>query len=214
MLQILAAALLAWGFARVLDAPRWVERSIPLVAITAVAAVLLLLPAESAFRQGVAGGIRTLAVFGGIAVPLAAYLYFVRRLKARAGPESVRRDHVTGMIVRIIDDTALRAEIAPEADGYSLIRRDAAGALELAASLDREGDRLIIRDVWWRDGTDLGGLGEATIAAATEDGVAQVILTHSDPQLLEAFRAAGYHEAMRVGLAGAADLVTLVWTRP
>ena len=97
MVWIIAATALAWGFARVLEAPRWVEWCIPLVALGVTALCLVALPGDSAFRQSVAGGARALGVLALVVVPVAGYLVLVRRLKAKVQPQGSKAAVITDL---------------------------------------------------------------------------------------------------------------------
>ena len=214
MLLLLAAAGLAWGFARVLDAPRWVERSIPPVVLAVMALAMVALPAGHPFRDSIASGVRGLLVLTLIALPFVGYALLIRRIRRRTMPEAAPAP-IKGQIVRIGDDMALRTEYGLRRQGaepgFSLIRRRADGSLDIVAIIDREGRRLIVSLLWF-DARDIRELAEALRTAAEEEGAAQVVVTTDRAEALEDFRAHGYQEAGRVRLDGEPDLVTLVWT--
>ena len=121
---LLAAAALVWGFARVLDAPRWTGQAILLAVLVIAAASQLLLPPEAPLRQSVGGAAQAGVLLAVIAVPVLGYRWVLRRLRARhdAGT-SAPAAHPRGFVL-IEDDAALIADIrsrarSPEAESFS-----------------------------------------------------------------------------------------------
>ena len=111
-LGLLTLAAIAWGFARVLVAPRWVVRAIPLVLFGVMLASQLLLPPDAPMRESVGGALRTLALLGMLAVPVFAYFRVLDRLrKSNARPDG----HPKGFVL-IEDDAALAAEARDAAE--------------------------------------------------------------------------------------------------
>lgn len=97
----------AWGFARVLDAPRWVARAIPLVLIAVMLASQILLPAGAPLRDSVGAALRALVFLGLASLPVLGYRWLLRRLRARQGQGVQPRP--SGFVL-IDDDAALTAE--------------------------------------------------------------------------------------------------------
>lgn len=216
---LLAAAALAWGFARVLDAPRWTGQAILLALLLVAAASQLLLPPEAPLRQSVGGAARAGVWLVVIAIPVLGYRWVLRRLRARheasvPGSEA----HPTGFVL-IADDAALIADIraragASEPESFSIAHRGEDGEIEAVAHAQLADGLAMLGPVWVAPDRRRQGLGTGLIetleAAARTRGAARMVADTAEPDLVALLSARGYATAGRVALPGGAERVTLV----
>lgn len=165
MLGLLAIAGLAWGFARVLDAPRWTGPAIALATVLVMMGGLLFLPPEAPFRQSVAGSVRTLLLVGALAVPVLGYRALLARVRQRAAPPPPA--HPTGFVV-VADDAALVADIAARAGAapprrLSVAHRGPDGAVTAAGRVTLDSDLAILSGLWVDAPARSRGLGGALV---------------------------------------------------
>jgi len=222
---LLAVAGLAWGFARVLDAPRWTGQAILLALLLVAAASQLLLPPEAPLRQSVGGAARAGAWLVVIAVPVLGYRWVLRRLRARhdagAPPPA---GHPRGFVL-IDDDATLMSDIRARAgaagavaESFSIAHRGADGEIEAAAQARLADGIAMLGPVWVAPERRRQGLGtgliEALEAEARRRGAARVVADTVAPGLAALLSARGYAPAGRVALPGGGERVTLVKEMP
>ena len=216
---LLAAAALVWGFARVLDAPRWTGQAILLAVLVIAAASQLLLPPEAPLRQSVGGAAQAGVLLAVIAVPVLGYRWVLRRLRARhdAGT-SAPAAHPRGFVL-IEDDSALIADIrsrarSPEAESFSIAHRGEDDEIEAAAQARIARGIATLGTVWVAPERRRQGLGAGLIAAleaeARSRGAARVVADTPDPDLAALLSSRGYAPAGRVALPRGGERVTLV----
>ena len=216
---LLAIAALAWGFARVLDAPRWTGQAILLALLLIAAASQLLLPPEAPLRQSVGGAARAGVWMALIAVPVLGYRWALRRLRARhdAAAEAPAA-HPTGFVL-IADDAALIGDIraragAAEADSFSIAHRRADGEIEAAAQATIADRLATLGTVWVAPARRRQGLGtglmDALEAEARARGISRVVADTAEPDLAGLLTARGYEAVARIALPGGGERFTLV----
>lgn len=195
-----AIAALAWGFARVLDAPRWAGQAILLATVLIALAGLLLLPPGAPFRESVGGSVRA-AVFVAIAaVPVLAYRRVLRRLRPGRGAPV----QVTGRPAVVAEADALAADLraqlgtAPET-AFGLIHRHPDGHLVAGAVVRLAGEHARIAPVWWEEDADPETVTDPLIAALTHEtarrGATRATLESAPPRIAAAFRAHAFRPA-------------------
>lgn len=138
VLGLLVMAALAYGFARVLDAPRWAGPAILLAVVVIAALAQLLLPTEAPLRQSTSAVTLALLWLGVAAIPVLGYRAVLRRL--RPAPAAAPA-HPSGFVL-IADDTALTRDMAerldtvpPRTDTFSIAHRAPDGAITAALRL-------------------------------------------------------------------------------
>lgn len=216
---VLAAAGLAWGFARVLDAPRWTGRAILLAVLVIAAASQLLLPPGAPLREGVGSAARAGAWLAVIAVPVLGYRRLLRRLRARHESAAVApAPHPTGFVL-IADDAALIADIrartgAAEGDRFSIAHRGDDGRIEAVAQARLADGLATLGPVWVAPDRRRPGLGTGLIDALEAEvrsrGGVRLVADTADPALAALLSARGYAPAGRIALPRGGERVTLV----
>ncbi len=178
VIGLLALAGLAWGFARVLDAPRWAGQAIALATVLVMLAALVVLPPDAPFRQSVAGSVQGLVVLGALAVPVLFYRSLLRRLRRRAGTDTDAAPIKTGF-VRIDDDVQLVAEIAaragaagegdPSPDRFSVAFRDNDGQIVAAGHARIHNDMAQLGGIWVDRPARSRGLGRGIVQTLEDE---------------------------------------------
>lgn len=195
---LIAVAGVAWGFARVLDAPRWTGRAILLATVLVMAASQLLLPPEAAFRQSVGGALRLLVILGIAAVPVLGYAFVLRRLRDRAAPVA---KPLIGRVALVPQTAGLAADLsaaldAPPAESFGLIHRAPGGELCAGAVVTLDGRAALADPVWWRDEADGDTVIRPLIAAmgdeAANRGAASLSVTARAARIAQACRESGF----------------------
>ncbi|NNU78880.1 hypothetical protein HMH01_00380 [Halovulum dunhuangense] len=177
MLGLLLFAGLAWGFARVLDAPRWTGQAIVLVVVLIMLASQVALPPEAPFRQSVGGSIRALVVLAIAAIPFLGYRWLLRRLRARhVPPPTAAAPAVTGRVALVPEVEALGRDLAGSLQAetperFGLVRRAPDGTLVGGAVVGIEAGLARIAPVWVSDVAS--GLVAELIDAASQEARAR-----------------------------------------
>ncbi|MSU92281.1 hypothetical protein GE300_22385 [Rhodobacteraceae bacterium 2CG4] len=200
VLTLAAIGLLAWGFARVLDAPRWSGRAILLALVLVALAGLLLLPPEAPFRQSVQGTVRFALVAGIVAVPVLVYRRGLRRLRARRAPAAAPAG-ITGHTVLVDETRALAADLDAALDSappqrLGLVHRAADGGLLAGAAVTLTGSRATLAPLWWDEAADsaevVAPLLDAAAAEARRRGAHLLAAETGLPRIARALIAQGF----------------------
>ncbi|WP_112320480.1 hypothetical protein [Oceanibium sediminis] len=223
LLGLLALGALAWGFARVLDAPKGAIRAIPMVMVLVALLSQVALPETAPFRQSVGGALRLMVYAAILAVPVLGYRTVLRRLRARSGAMPVKRDTPVGFVL-IEDDTRLAADTAgalaaqhkgavpwaPET--FSVAHRDASGQITGTVRgllnmglLDIDGLHVAPQ----ADSALAAGLLAELEAEGTRRGARRAVLSLHDWQAPALAAAAGYREHARVAYPDGPARITL-----
>ncbi len=208
MLMILAIAALAYGFARVLDAPRIVTAMIPLGAVLAMASALLFLPPDHAMRQSVSGSVQLVLIFAIIGVPLLVYMRFLKRLRQAREPQIVK---TSGDYVQITDDRKLQDDVqalilegAPsgldQSAGFSVLKRRADGGIAATGRCQVTGDLAFLSNLHLSDGMDRESLLRTLEDEARRHGARRLQLDIASWQKRLLPLPAAYREIARVAL--------------
>ncbi len=151
LLGVLVVAALGWGFARVLDAPRWAGPAILLVVVIIAALSQIALPPEAPLRQTTGGAVRALVWLAAAAVPILAYRALLRRLR---GAVPAPTPHPQGFVI-IPEDAALVEDIAarlgaavPTTETVSLAHRAPDGALTASLRLQITDTLASLHNIW------------------------------------------------------------------
>ncbi|MGB0497250.1 MAG: GNAT family N-acetyltransferase [Rubricella sp.] len=110
LLSVMILTGIAWGFARVFDAGRRVERAVLALGL-AVLPLSQLLPAGNVFRERIADSLAAFGVVMAILAPLIGYLYLLRRIRRRSGGDAARPAPVRTGLGLIEPDDTLNAEM-------------------------------------------------------------------------------------------------------
>jgi len=177
VLTLAVIGLLAWGFARVLDGPDWSGRAILLAMVLLALVGLVLLPEDAPFRQSVQGSLSFALVAAIVAVPVLAYRWGFRRLRARHAPEPESETGpagITGCTVLVPEAQALSADLDRALDTEAphrlgLVHRAPDGSLQAGATVTLTGTRATLAPLWWDEGADTAEVVAPLLdAAATE----------------------------------------------
>ncbi|MEM8788932.1 MAG: GNAT family N-acetyltransferase [Pseudomonadota bacterium] len=203
IIGLLAMGGLAWGFARVLDAPAWVVRSIPLVLVVIVMLAQILLPVDAPFRQTTGAALQAVFWLAVAAVPVLGYRWLLRQARIRAGtaPEAPK----TGFVL-IEEDAALMEEISARLSAanraaapwdrqtFSVAHRDPSGRIVAAGQVRLNMGLAELRRVWVDPDRRGRGLGAELVGhledAARDRGAKRALLdTYS-------WQAQGFYEKL------------------
>lgn len=200
VLTLAVIGLLAWGFARVLDGPAWSGRAILLALVLLALAGLILLPEQAPFRQSVQGSLSFALVAAIVAVPVLAYRWGFRRLRARHAPEP-QPTGITGRTVLVPEAQALAADLDRALDAETphrigLVHRAPDGSLLAGASVTLTGARATLAPLWWDEDADtaqvVAPLLDAAAAEARQRGAHLLAAETSQPRIVRALIALGF----------------------
>lgn len=185
LLGLLTGGALAWGFARVLDAPPWSGRAILLVIVLIACFAQIVLPESAVLRRSTGGAVTAALWLGVAAVPILAYRWGLRKLRQ---PQAPKR-HPEGFVI-IPDDAALVQDIAgrlgaevPGAEVFSIAHRSPEGAIQASLRVHLVQDTAHLQNIWVDPEVDLAeDLLDTAERAARDRRAEALVVAASDPE--------------------------------